>query len=121
MQDKSIDNALLALRKQIIRGNLDGLAHVEALLALRGVPMPRVMPDKRPDAARRGHMRWIVLDALRDGPKPFREVVAYVSERRPEITYEAAYQRTGQVLWKLRIAGMVRREGRAWIRTAASC
>jgi hypothetical protein len=61
MQDKSIDGALLAPRKNIIRGRLDGLAHVEALLLLRGVDMPRVLPVKRPDAARRGHMSRMVL------------------------------------------------------------
>ena len=114
MQDKTINSALLNLRKQIIRGNLDGLDHVEALLSLRAVPMPRVMPAKRPDAARRDHMRRLILDALRSGPKPYRDIVARVSEGRPEITYEAAYQRTGQVLWKMRKAGQVRRDGRVW-------
>ena len=39
MQDKAINNALLALRRQIIRENLDGLAEVETLLRLRGVPL----------------------------------------------------------------------------------
>lgn len=115
MQDKSIDGALLALRKQIIRGDLEGLEHVEALLGIRGVPMPRVMPVKRPDAARRGHMRWIVLDAIRSGCSSYRAIVGYVSERRPDIAYKAAYSRTGQTLWKLRMAGLVRREGRVWL------
>jgi len=114
MLDKSIDGALLALRKQIIRGDGEGLAHVEALLCLREVPMPRVMPAKRRDAARRGHMRLLVLDALRGGPKPYREIVAYVSERRPDIAYVAAYQRTGQVLWKLRNDGVVHLDGLQW-------
>jgi len=54
MQDKSINGALLALRKQIIRGDLDGLAHVEALLVLRGADLPAVLPAKRQDAAAAG-------------------------------------------------------------------
>jgi hypothetical protein len=37
MLDKTITNALIALRKQIIRESLDGLPHVDALLAARGV------------------------------------------------------------------------------------
>ena len=52
MQGRTIDNALLALRKQMIRKDRDGLAHVEALLIARFVPMPAVLPDNRPDVAR---------------------------------------------------------------------
>ena len=37
MLDKTITNALIALRRQIIRGNLDRLDHVNALLAARGI------------------------------------------------------------------------------------
>ncbi|MTJ05746.1 MAG: hypothetical protein FH759_13765, partial [Sediminimonas qiaohouensis] len=40
MQDRTIDNALLALRKEIVRHGRDGLDHVEALLTLRGVELP---------------------------------------------------------------------------------
>ena len=79
MQDKSINGALLALRKQIIRGDLDGLAHVEALLAMRGVPMPAVLPAKRRDVARKGHMAAMILEALRHGPKPLRKIAAHVA------------------------------------------
>ena len=39
MQDKTISNALLALRKQIIRGDGKELAQVERLLRMRGVDM----------------------------------------------------------------------------------
>ena len=69
MQDKTIDSALLALRKHIIRGDLDGLEHVEALLTARGVAMPRVMAAKRPDVARRGYMRLCITAAIKDGPE----------------------------------------------------
>jgi hypothetical protein len=95
MQDKSIDGALLALRKQIIRGKLDGLEHVEALLLMRGVDLPRVMPPKRPDAARRGHMARLVIGALREGPKTMRELVPIIADQQPNISQEAAYIRTG--------------------------
>jgi len=114
MQDKSIDGALIALRKSIIRGNLDGLAHVEALLTIRCVPMPRVMPAKRPDAALRGHISRLVIDALRGGPMTLRALSDRVAEARPEIGPRAAYIRTGQVLARLKLADKVRRNGRMW-------
>ena len=114
MQDRSIDGALLALRKNIIRGGLEGLPHVEALLGLRGVPMPRVMPVKLPDAARRGLMRLIVMDALRGGPMTLADLSRHVVTKRPELTYKAAYQRTSQVLTKLKLDGIVGRDGRMW-------
>ncbi len=78
MQDKSINNALLALRKQIIRCGLDGLPEVEALCLLRGVHMSRVMPAKCKTTARRGHMAFMVTDALRDGPKARKQLVGHI-------------------------------------------
>lgn len=114
MQDKTIDNALLALRKQIIRWNLDGLAHVETLLGMRGVAMPAVLPPKKADAARRGQMRLLVLETLRDGPKPLCEVAAHVAARRPELPPDAAHRRTELCLGKMRAAGLVARVGRIW-------
>jgi len=113
MQDKSIDGALLALRKQIIRGDLDGLEHVEALLRLRGVDMPRVMPAKRKDVARKGLMTLLILDILRDGPKTLLEVAARVAEKRPE-SADRAYSRTAQALSKMKAKGLVWHEGRVW-------
>jgi len=112
MLDKSIDGALLALRKGLIRGGGEGLEHVKALLALRRVAMPRVLPAKPADTARRNVMRRLVLAALRDGPKGLRELVAYVSARRPELAPAAAYRRTEQAIQKLRMAGLVVREER---------
>lgn len=107
MQDKSIDGALLALRKQIIRGDSEGLAHVEALLALRGVHMPAVLPAKRKDVAGKGHMAMWIIQALKGGPLPFKGVVAHVAIHRPEIGIEAVRSRTGQALYKLRHRGHV--------------
>ena len=114
MQDRTIDNALLALRKQIILGDGKGREHVEALLRLRGVPITPRRPWKA-DVAKRGHMRWMVLDALRDGGKTLPQITDYVDERRPELSRRAAYVRSGQCLAKLKKAGLVRREGRVWI------
>ncbi len=109
MQDKSINGALLALRKQIIRRDLDGLAHVEALLVMRGVDMPRVMPARRACAAGQGQSRAMVLDALRDGPKLRKDIVRHVASRRPEIPPDVAYARVDRVLWKMRKVGLIDR------------
>ena len=114
MQDKTITNALLALRKQIIRGNLDGLHHVEALLTARNVDMPRVLPAKRQDAARRGYMSMLVLEALGSAPLPLQSIAEHVAQHRPELDRRAAYIRTTQALTKLKKRGMVKLEGRLW-------
>ena len=114
MQDKSIDGALLALRKQIIWGKLDGLGHVEALLRMRGVDMPAVLPAKNANVAYRGHVRALICEALRDGPKTRAEIVRYVASERPTLPPETVYRRTDQVLWKMGKAGLVVREGRVW-------
>ena len=115
MLDKSIDGALLALRKQIIRGNGEGLAHVEALLAMRCVPMPAVLPAKKPDAARKGMMRIIILDGIRRGYRTQRELADYVAGKRPDLAPDAAYSRTTQALQKMRLAEMVQCEGGVWL------
>jgi len=115
MLDKSIDGALLALRKQIIRGNGEGLAQVEALCRMRGVDMPAVLPAKRADAARRGMMSLIILDGIRKGYTSQRALAAYVASQRPELSPCAAYARTTQALQKLRRAGLVRREDGVWL------
>ena len=115
MQDRTINNALLALRKQIIREGGEGQDHVEALLQMRGVDMPRVLPPKRKDVAGKGLMTRLVLDALRDGPKSAETVTAYVAPRRPELSPEAAKKRTALALTKAKKRGLVRREGRVWL------
>lgn len=104
MQDKTIDNALLALRKQLIRANGEGLAHVEALCQLRGVNMPAVLPAKRADAARKGLMRRIILEGIRKGYKTQRDLAAYVASHRPELSPCAAYVRTTQTPFGLCLA-----------------
>ena len=102
MQDKTINNALLALRKQIIRGNAEGLDHVEALLALRGDHPPRVMPAKRSDVAKRGFMRIWLLDALMQRPMRLADLVEAVRLHQPDVPYDRISRRTSNVLWKMR-------------------
>ena len=113
MQDRSIDGALLALRKNIIMGGLKGLPHVEALLALRGVPLPRVLLVKQLPA-RRGIMPRMLMEALRDGPMRLRDLALHVAARRPELTRQTAYGRTALALSKLKRVGVVVKDGLLW-------
>ena len=111
MQDCTINNALLALRRD--GGEVQKLA--ERLLAMRGVNyLPRILAPRRFRAARRGVMPAIVLDALRDGPKTLPEVTAWVHAARPELDHQAAYTRSALMLSRLKRQGLVRREGRVW-------
>jgi hypothetical protein len=107
MLDKTIDSALLNLRKRIMRGGGDGLAHVERLLTMRGVDMPAVLPAKKPDAARRGHMRALIFEALRDGPQRRSAIGQHIAKHRPEISPDQALARLDQCLWKMKKAGLV--------------
>ena len=109
MLDKTITSALLNLRAQIIRGKMEGLEHVEALLAARGVGLP-VVPRK---IAQRRDTSRLALAALRDGPKRSKEVALHViavtgmPERQARaIMYQAMYN--------LHRRGLVVRDGRMW-------
>jgi hypothetical protein len=115
MLEKTIDSALLALRKRTIREGREGLAQVEALLTLRGVHMPTVLPPKRGDVSLSGHMRWWLLDALSERPMKLAELVEVVRQHQPGVPHERLCARTSNVLWKMKLAGMVRHERRWWI------
>ncbi|MEP5730056.1 MAG: hypothetical protein ABJL67_11885 [Sulfitobacter sp.] len=112
MQDKTIDGALLELRKRIIRGKLDGLAQVETLLVLRGVHMPRVLPAKRKDIAGKGVMAHLALKALQNGPQPAINVSKCIALQRPELPFHRAHQYSAYALTKLKKRGLVVHDGR---------
>ena len=69
MLDKTIDSALQALRKRMIREGLGGLPHVEveALLTLRGLRLTKVPPPMLPDCKHHRAVRPVVLASLRGG------------------------------------------------------
>ncbi len=98
MQDRTINAALLLLRACIIRGDGAGREHVEALLAMRGVPLPPVWPGRRPDAASSGTMKRLLLGALRDGPRPMCDLVGVVAAQRPDLSRAAIYRRTDKAV-----------------------
>ena len=115
MKDITINNALLALRKQMILGDDNGRDKVEALLKMRGVRLPRVFRPRAGDAMRRGHMAHIIREALSSRPMTRKELVAHIAAKRPDVPHERLYWRTASALNKLRVKGMVRREGRVWL------
>lgn len=114
MQDRTIDNALLALRKQIIRGDGEGLELVEGLLVRRGVHMPRVLPARREDCFKHGEMRRAILEALERGPERGGDIVRHVMTKRPDMSYQQAQKRVASVLTKMRHKGLVARQGDLW-------
>jgi hypothetical protein len=110
MQDRTINAALLLLRARIIRGDGVGREHVEALLTLRGVPLPPLWPGKRPGQANSGTMKRLLLGALRDGPKTRGELAALVAAQRPGLEWVNLGDRTDKALTKLRLGGLAVRE-----------
>ena len=113
MLDKTITNALLQLRAQIIRGGLDGLGHVETLLIARGADL---QPARKPYRPRHGrnYARLLILDALRSGPMPGPAIAAYAVARVPEVPQEALRRLVSSALWKMGDAGTLVRDGALW-------
>ena len=111
MQDRTINNALLALHRQIAQGDGAGLDHVLALMAMRGLSKPRYY-QRHP--FRRGETVSLVLAQLRTGPKTNPQIGEAVRMARPDLTPRAAANRSYMALLRLEAMGMVRREGRVW-------
>ena len=86
MLDKTITSALITLRAQIIRGNMDGLVHVEALLRTRGAALLRVARPHAGNSLPRHAMRRLLLGALRGGPMGGVALARYVAEHQPAIS-----------------------------------
>ena len=110
MQDRTIDSALLNLRKQIAQGDGVGLAHVEALLRQRGVEM-RTVSRVRMKATRSGVLTHMILEALKDGPQTARYVSHRIDERRPELGFDKAHMFAARALTKLKKRGLVLHDG----------
>ncbi|PWE31294.1 hypothetical protein DDZ14_13105 [Maritimibacter sp. 55A14] len=101
MQDKTIDNALLALRKQ---GGIQGKL-ADVLLDMRGVKPPAYYQDS---PLRRGETKRIVLAALRDGPRTYTQLGEAMRQVRPDLTQRAAANRSYQALLRLKDKGLGR-------------
>lgn len=111
MQDRTIDNALLALHKRIAQGDGVGLEHVLALMQMRGLRKPRYY-QRHP--MRRGETVALVLSHLRTGPKTNTELGTAVRLARPDLSPKAAANRSYLALLRLEAKGMVQRDGQVW-------
>lgn len=103
MQDRTINNALLALYR-----TGEGLEHVEALMALRGVEKPARMHDR---PLSRGKCKRLALSLL---PCTSSKIADAIQEAVPGISRKSACQRAYMALMRLEARGVVRREGRVW-------
>ncbi|WP_123643140.1 hypothetical protein [Histidinibacterium lentulum] len=108
MQDKTIDNALQALRK---RGGHQGKL-AEVLLDMRGVA-PRLYRETTP--LKRGGTKRLILGALNSGPKTTGQIGDLIRGLRPDITPRSAANRAHQGLLRLEVKGLVCRDGRRWM------
>lgn len=82
LQEKTILNVLHHIRAEIVRSDLDGIEHADALLRARGVdPETQPVARVRNGEFRRNQLSTAVLRALRDGPKTTAEITALVSNR----------------------------------------
>ena len=109
MQDRTIDNALLALHKA--GGEQADLAR--QLLRMRGIEPPRLV-SRCSNPFRRNQMRRAILEALRDGPQTGPEIVRHVMRYRDGWTFKDAQRRVSTALTKMKLAGLVRRDGWVW-------
>lgn len=113
MQDKTINNALLALRKQ--GGTQGKLADV--LLDMRGVEPPRFYQNK---PSKRGQAAKFVLSVLQEGPKTCPQIADVLAQDRPDLARKRQLQRVYMALVRLEQKGLVRREGRMWFNLRVS-
>jgi len=104
MQNRTIDNSLLALRQQ--GGHQGKLA--EVLLEMRGVDLPYVYQF---EPAKRGDMKRLCLAALGEGPKTTAQVRDILMMEKPELTRKSANHRAYQALSRLEAQGRVVRDG----------
>lgn len=109
MQDKTINGALKALRKQ---GGAEGKL-AEVLLDMRGVDWSCVVQD---NPLKRGQCRRFVLNSLKDGPKTTAQIAAELVLTDPQIGRRGASNRVYQALLRAVDKGLVQREGRLWRR-----
>lgn len=109
MQDRTINNALLALQQQ--GGPEAYMAH--ALLLMRGVEIPRrqqYMPLARNQCAR------LVMDAVKTGPNRLGELADLMCEANPNLTRHNAYNRVFSCVCRLQEKGFVVKKDRVvWL------
>ncbi|MEO0943673.1 MAG: hypothetical protein AAFY06_02375 [Pseudomonadota bacterium] len=111
IKEETIASVLHYLRQEAEREGFDTLAHIDAILASRGVdPETLQTPRKTPKAFAKGELQRKVLEALRE-PRTGPEIVRAIDS---PLSYKETYRRVYIVLHRLKGRGLVRREGREW-------
>ena len=115
MTERTLLHALEQVRRECIYG-ADGLEHVEALLKLRGVdPDHLYVPRKMsPDRFKNRVLKRHVVSALNEGPKTSRQIGESVHCAYPHVSVEGCVLRTRRSLYRLKLQGVVGREGILW-------
>lgn len=103
MQDRTINNALIAIRKA---GGMQAKL-AEVLLDMRGVEWSGYAQDK---PFKRGEAKRIVLAELKAGPLTNKVLGQAIRKARPDITPRTAANRSYQALLRLEEAGRVVRD-----------
>ena len=107
MQDKTINNALLALAKQ---GGAQGKL-ADVLLELRGVEWSGIVQDR---PMKRGGTKEIIIQSLRSGAMTSWQLGGVLRQQRPDVGQRAAANRAYQSLRRLNDQKLVRRDGLLW-------
>lgn len=116
MLDKTITNALLALRAKTIRDGLGGIEHINALLIARGIdPTQQHVRRKIPsDSCKQRELKMIVLGAVRTGPKRTPEICQHLMACKPGMSRESAMKRVYRAIYRMRDRGVLVQDGLAW-------
>jgi len=70
LKPKTVIDTLHYVRQEMVREERDGLEHVDHLLRMYGVePLALNMPAKTPKDFRKGELRRMVMETLREGPQ----------------------------------------------------
>jgi hypothetical protein len=102
LKTETITRVLHRVRQNIIRDQIGGQEHVDALLRMYGVE-----PDTLPTAAKRyrpfkrGELTAIVREALRGGAFGVNEVADHLQTKAPWLSREQALQRVRECLGRL--------------------
>lgn len=116
LKAKTVVDTLHYVRQEMVREDRAGLEHVDYLLRMYGAePLALNMPAKTPKDFRKGELRRMVLEALREGPQTGAGIAKAVQARKQHLSYERAYRRVYICLWNLKKHGLVRHEGRLWL------
>ena len=111
--DRHVVSILHYVRSVVVREEMGGVEHVDALLRLWGTdPATLLVPQKRPKHFGRSGLRRALLAAMREhGPQTGAELARRIADG---LEPRAAYKRTYAALHKMRAAGLVAHEGRLW-------